>query len=165
MIEKNSGGSPADGPLVEIWTDGGCQGNPGPGAWAFVLREGGRTIERSGFDPRTTNNRMELTAVREALSEVAARGQSKALKVVVSTDSQYVQKGITEWIHTWSRNGWKTSGKKPVKNGELWVSLLELSRGLSVTWLWVMGHAGNEMNERCDSLVQATIAAGLKRGA
>jgi ribonuclease HI len=164
MIGKSAGEMPSEGRLVEVWTDGGCQGNPGPGAWAFVLRERDELIEKSGFDPRTTNNRMELTAVREALSAIAARGQGKSFQVVISTDSQYVQKGITEWIRAWSRNGWKTSAKKPVKNSDLWLSLLELSRGLPVQWLWVMGHAGNEMNERCDSLVQAAIAAGAKRG-
>ncbi len=148
---------------LEVWTDGGCQGNPGPGAWAFVLLDAGATVERSGFEPSTTNNRMELTAVLRALSEIAARGHGRSAEVVISTDSQYVQKGITEWITTWERNGWKTSAKKPVKNSDLWSSLRELSRGLSVRWVWVMGHAGNEMNERCDRLVQAAIAAGLKQ--
>jgi ribonuclease HI len=155
--------STAPGPLVEVWTDGGCQGNPGPGGWAFVLRESGSTVERSGFDAATTNNRMELTAVLQALTEIASRAQGTGGEVVVSTDSQYVQKGITGWIHTWSRNGWKTSAKKPVKNSDLWMKLLALSRGLSIRWLWVMGHAGDAMNERCDSLVRAAIASGLKR--
>jgi ribonuclease HI len=148
---------------VEIWTDGGCLGNPGPGAWAFVARSADGTLERSGFDPQTTNNRMELTAVREALAEISRHPGWKGLPLTLSTDSQYVQKGITEWIHAWARNGWKTSAKKPVKNSELWLALLELSGDLPITWLWVMGHAGNVMNERCDTLVQQAIGRGLKR--
>lgn len=148
---------------VEIWTDGGCVGNPGPGGWAFVVRTGARIEEHSGFDPATTNNRMELTAVREALHKLSGQASSRSVSVTLHTDSQYVQKGITEWIHTWERNGWRTSAKKPVKNSELWHALADLSRGISITWSWVKGHAGNEMNERCDSLVQEAIARGLKR--
>jgi ribonuclease HI len=147
----------------QVWTDGGCLGNPGPGGWAFVLKGPNGIVEKTGFDPLTTNNRMELTAVREALSTLLSLGAAGTLSADISTDSQYVQKGITDWIHTWSRNGWKTSAKKPVKNSELWMSLLELSRGLTVRWLWVMGHAGNEMNERCDALVQSAIADGMKQ--
>jgi ribonuclease HI len=142
---------------IEIWTDGGCQGNPGPGGWAFVARTDSGTVERAGFERETTNNRMELTAVREALASLAGRAGAP---VVLTTDSQYVQKGITEWIHGWARNGWKTSAKKPVKNQDLWVALWDLSRGLSIEWKWVMGHAGNEMNERCHSLVEGAIARG-----
>jgi ribonuclease HI len=177
MSAPHTVGGPAR--IIEVWTDGGCQGNPGPGGWAFVIRRGGGNTERSGFEPATTNNRMELTAVIRALTEIASGGSGAAgpgsagpgsdshgtpANVVVNTDSQYVQKGITEWIHAWSRNGWKTSAKKPVKNAELWSALLELSRGLSIRWQWVLGHAGNELNERCDSLVQEAIASGLKRG-
>jgi ribonuclease HI len=119
--------------------------------------------EISGFENQTTNNRMELTAVREALHTIADHSTRKVLPITVSTDSQYVQKGITEWIHAWARNGWKTSAKKPVKNADLWSALWDLSRGLSIQWLWVMGHAGNEMNERCDRLVQKAIAEGRKQ--
>jgi ribonuclease HI len=146
---------------VQVWTDGGCLGNPGPGGWAFVAILPRETVEKSGFDRETTNNRMELTAVREALKETALRTAGAAISL--TTDSQYVQKGITEWIHAWVRNGWKTSGKKPVKNSDLWLELWELSRHLQIRWVWVMGHAGNELNERCDSLVQAAIARGLKQ--
>jgi ribonuclease HI len=149
---------------IEVWTDGGCQGNPGPGGWAYVMRRDRRVTEQSGFERSTTNNRMELTAVIRALTDIAAAGQGTSVAVIVTTDSQYVQKGITVWIHAWSRNGWKTTAKKPVKNAELWSALLELSRGLAVRWQWVLGHAGNELNERCDSLVQEAIAAGLNRG-
>jgi ribonuclease HI len=144
---------------IEIWTDGGCLGNPGPGGWAFVARSAGGTVERAGFERETTNNRMELTAVREALASLAGSAGA-ASQVVLTTDSQYVQKGITQWIHGWVRNGWKTSGKAPVKNKDLWEALYELSRGLTVEWKWVMGHAGNQMNERCHSLVEGAIARG-----
>ena len=146
---------------IEIWTDGGCRGNPGPGGWAYVVRSAGATRESSGFEPGTTNNRMELTAVREALSSLSGTPASAA--VAIHTDSQYVQKGITQWIHTWNRNGWKTSAKKPVKNVELWHSLWELARDRQIRWVWVMGHAGNELNERCDRMVQEAIDRGLKR--
>jgi ribonuclease HI len=148
---------------IEIWTDGGCQGNPGPGAWAFVIRTGQGTVERAGYERQTTNNRMELTAVREALAALAEGTAGTETPIVLSTDSQYVQKGITEWIHTWSRNGWKTSAKKPVKNKDLWAAVWELSR-VPIQWVWVEGHAGNEMNEVCHSLVEAAIAKGLKQG-
>jgi ribonuclease HI len=147
---------------IQIWTDGGCLGNPGPGGWAFVVRFEGHSEERSGFDANTTNNRMELTAVRQALQMVSAQPPMKGRPIIVHTDSQYVQKGITQWIHTWARNGWKTSSKKPVKNSELWLTLWDLSRALPVSWIWVMGHAGDEMNERCDGLVQMAISRGLK---
>jgi ribonuclease HI len=145
----------------EIWTDGGCQGNPGPGGWAFVLKGPEGAVERSGFEPATTNNRMELTAVREALGELRERAGSAA-RAAVRTDSQYVQKGITQWIFAWQKNGWKTSAKQPVKNSELWQALAEVTRGLELRWEWVLGHAGNEMNERCDALVQDAIGRGTK---
>ncbi|MGA2640566.1 MAG: ribonuclease HI [Spirochaetia bacterium] len=148
---------------IEIWTDGGCLGNPGPGGWAFVVQSGGQVQELSGFDANTTNNRMELTAVREALQMLSAQPSSNGRPVTLHTDSQYVQKGITQWIHAWARNGWKTSAKKPVKNSELWHALWDLSRSFSISWVWVMGHAGNVMNERCDFLVQEAIGRGLKR--
>ena len=149
---------------IEIWTDGGCQGNPGPGAWAFVVRTAQGAIEKAGYESPTTNNRMELTAVREALASLSGRTAGKETPIVLSTDSQYVQKGITEWIHAWSRNGWKTSAKKPVKNRDLWETVWELSRGIPIQWVWVEGHAGNEMNEICHSLVEGAIAKGLKQG-
>jgi ribonuclease HI len=148
---------------IKIWTDGGCVGNPGPGGWAFVVLTGEETLERAGFDPDTTNNRMELIAVSEALRELERHPGWRGRAIALSTDSQYVQKGITVWIHSWERNGWKTSAKKPVKNVELWQALSSLARELPITWKWVMGHAGNPMNERCDSLVQQAIAAGGKR--
>jgi ribonuclease HI len=149
---------------IEVWTDGGCAGNPGPGGWAFVLRASDGALERSGFEGETTNNRMELTAVREALAEIGRHAAWKGSPITLSTDSQYVQKGITQWVHAWQLNGWKTSAKKPVKNSELWKSLVELSAGLSISWVWVLGHAGNELNERCDDLVQMAIARGARQG-
>ena len=138
-------------------------GNPGPGAWAFVIRTGDATVEKSGFDAETTNNRMELTAVREALRELGSHQEWRALAITVSTDSQYVQKGITQWIHSWERNSWRTSNNKPVKNIDLWSALWELARPLAVHWLWVEGHAGNVMNERCHHLVEQSIASGRSK--
>jgi len=145
---------------IEIWTDGGCRGNPGAGAWAFVITTGSSLVERSGFEPQTTNNRMELTAVREALREIGDNEQWKSFPITVSTDSQYVQKGITEWIRAWERNSWRTSSNKPVKNLDLWSALWELARNRPITWTWVMGHAGNPMNERCHRLVEQAIERG-----
>jgi len=147
---------------IEIWTDGGCRGNPGPGGWAYVVRGAALQGESSGFEASTTNNRMELTAVIRAITRLS--GVSAFIPAVIHTDSQYVQKGITEWIHSWVRNGWKTSGKKPVKNVELWHSLWDLVQQRPIRWVWVMGHAGNELNERCDRMVQEAIDRGLKRG-
>ena len=143
---------------VQLITDGACLGNPGPGGWACILRYGDHTRELFGSSPQTTNNRMELTAAIQGLEAL-----KEPCQVEVITDSEYLKNGITAWIHGWKRNGWKTSAKKPVKNAELWSALWDLSRGLSIQWLWVMGHAGNEMNERCDRLVQKAIAAGRKQ--
>ncbi|HDQ15117.1 MAG TPA: ribonuclease HI [Sediminispirochaeta sp.] len=143
---------------IEIYTDGGCSGNPGPGGWAFVLRDGEEHIERSGGDDYTTNNKMELTAVIQALAYV---GQEKR-GIEVYTDSRYVKNGISSWIHKWERNGWMTSAKKPVKNRELWQKLKSLSDDLQVHWHWVKGHAGDRWNERCDQLVQEEMAKRKK---
>jgi ribonuclease HI len=141
---------------IVIYTDGGCHGNPGPGGWAYVLVTGNERIERSGAAPGTTNNRMELRAVIEALQTVAEfTGDGR---VTVHTDSQYVKNGITDWIHTWRANGWKTSARKPVKNQDLWVALHDLNTRLQPTWKWVRGHSGDAMNERCDELVQEAIS-------
>jgi ribonuclease HI len=139
----------------EIYTDGGCHGNPGPGAWAFVITSAGDVVERSGAARDTTNNRMELTAVIEALREVGRRRIDGT--VTIHTDSQYVKNGITTWIRTWLANGWRTSSKQPVKNQDLWVELHDLNRAIGPDWRWVRGHAGNPLNERCDALVQEAI--------
>ncbi|MFP4563676.1 MAG: ribonuclease HI [Spirochaetia bacterium] len=154
---------------IEIHTDGGCIGNPGPGAWAYVLRHCLDTgefeeITDSGFSEATTNNRMELTAVIEALKkaqEIIMSEDKLGETVVLHTDSIYVKKGITEWIHRWETNGWKTAGKKPVKNKNLWQELKILDNALSVSWRWVRGHAGNPLNEACDRAVRDTINRSL----
>ncbi len=141
--------------LVEIFTDGACRGNPGPGGWGVVFRFGNKERELSGGEAHTTNNRMELTAVIRALEALKRRSH-----VRVSTDSQYVQKGISEWIHRWKRKGWKTADKKPVKNEDLWRRLDELARQHEVEWHWVRGHSGHPENERADKLANKGIPDG-----
>ena len=139
---------------LTIYTDGGCSGNPGPGGWAFIVYEGDFELTaRSGGEAQTTNNRMELTAVIEALRYVVSLGVPIEA-VEVNTDSQYVKQGITLWIHNWKRNGWRTASKAPVKNREYWMVLDELAAKLPVTWRWVKGHAGIELNEQCDLMVR-----------
>ena len=138
--------------LVDIYTDGACSGNPGPGGWGAILRSQGREKELFGGEADTTNNRMELTAVIEALKAL-----KRPVKARVHTDSQYVQKGISEWIHAWKRRGWRTAGKQPVKNADLWRLLDEEAARHRVEWLWVRGHAGHVENERADALAQRGI--------
>jgi ribonuclease HI len=137
---------------VEIWTDGACSGNPGPGGWGAILRAKGTEKELSGGEVETTNNRMELMAAISALQVL-----KRPCSVVLTTDSQYVRQGITAWIHGWKRNGWRTADKKPVKNAELWQMLDEQAQRHRVEWKWIKGHAGHEMNERCDALARAAI--------
>jgi ribonuclease HI len=132
---------------VEIFTDGACKGNPGPGGWGALLRYGATEKEIWGGEPATTNNRMELTAVIRALEALTRRSTVK-----LHTDSQYVQKGISEWIIGWKKRGWKTADKKPVKNDDLWRQLDVLAAGHDIEWLWVKGHAGHDGNERADEL-------------
>lgn len=144
-------------PFVEIFTDGACSGNPGPGGWGAMLRAGTHVREISGSEPETTNNRMELMAAIEAL-----RALTKPCRVRLTTDSQYVKGGITGWIHGWKRNGWKTADKKPVKNVELWQALDEAARPHEIEWAWVKGHAGHAENERCDELAREAIKTMLK---
>ena len=141
---------------VEVYADGACRGNPGPGGWGVLLRAGGRERELHGGEPATTNNRMELTAVIRALESLEGRR-----RVRLYTDSQYVQKGITEWIHDWKRRGWRTAGRKAVKNVDLWMRLDELARGHEVEWHWVRGHAGHPENERADALANKGIDHGV----
>jgi len=146
-----------------VFTDGGCSGNPGPGGWAFVITEGGiEVVAKSGGDVQTTNNRMELTAVIEALRHILAQ-PGEVASVQINTDSQYVKNGITQWIHNWKRNGWRTASKDPVKNKEYWIALDELSAKVPIRWQWVKGHAGIELNERCDALVRQEMDAILNR--
>ncbi len=137
---------------LEIYTDGGCSGNPGLGAWAYVIQCNGEIIQKDSLgDTLTTNNKMELTAVIEALKFAGVQyGDSQ---ITIHTDSQYVKQGITAWIHNWKRNGWKTAAKKPVKNKELWIALDQARQNLQVEWKWVPGHAGVELNELCDAMV------------
>jgi len=137
---------------IEIYTDGACKGNPGPGGWGALLVWGGHERELFGGEPATTNNRMELQAVIEAL-----RALKRPMQVVVHTDSQYVQKGITEWLRNWKARGWKTADRKPVKNVDLWQQLDELVAGHEVHWRWVRGHAGHPGNERADALANRGV--------
>ena len=148
---------------LKIFTDGGCSGNPGPGGWAFVMAQetfqGSKVLaEQMGGEKGTTNNRMELRAVIEALKALKAMSDAPR-RAVVCTDSQYVQKGITEWIRKWKQNAWRTSDKKPVKNQDLWEELDALAGEFSLGWQWVPGHAGIEFNERCDRMTQQAIAS------
>jgi ribonuclease HI len=141
-------------PQVEIFTDGACKGNPGPGGWGAILRFGGQEKEINGAEPLTTNNRMELQAAISALTAL-----SRPCSVDLTTDSVYVRDGITKWVHGWQRNGWKTADRKPVKNDDLWQALLAAARPHQVRWHWVKGHAGHAENERADALANAAIAA------
>jgi ribonuclease HI len=140
--------------VVEIYTDGACRGNPGPGGWGAILRFKGKEKELWGGEAATTNNRMELTAVIRALEAL-----KQPSRVRVYTDSQYVQKGIKEWIHGWKRNGWKTADKKDVKNKDLWIELDELRKKHDIEWHWVKGHDGHVENERADALANRGIPA------
>jgi ribonuclease HI len=142
--------------VIEMYADGACKGNPGPGGWGVLLRAGSREKEMCGGEALTTNNRMELMAVIEGLLSLKERSQ-----VRVYTDSQYVQKGISEWIHGWKRRGWLTADKKPVKNADLWRRLDEAARGHQVEWFWVKGHAGHPENERADALANKGIEIGV----
>ncbi|HIP53161.1 MAG TPA: ribonuclease HI [Chromatiales bacterium] len=137
---------------VEIFTDGACKGNPGPGGWGALLRYKGVEKELCGGERETTNNRMELTAVIRALEAL-----KRPSKIRITTDSQYVKKGITEWIGGWKRRGWKTAAKKPVKNEDLWRRLDELAATHEIEWVWVRGHNGHPENERADELANRCI--------
>jgi len=141
---------------IRLITDGACIGNPGPGGWAYVLRYGEKVKEMSGFEPETTNNRMELRAAVEGL-----RVLKEACEVEVITDSQYMKNGITDWIHKWKRNGWRTASKKPVVNQDLWQELDEQVARHKTEWSWTKGHASHDDNNRCDEL--ATAAARNRR--
>ena len=137
---------------VEIWTDGACSGNPGPGGWGALLVWGDHEKELSGGEADTTNNRMEMRAAIEALDALTRRS-----KVILHTDSTYLKDGLTKWMSGWKRNGWKTAAKKPVKNQDLWQALDTAASRHDVDWRWVKGHAGNEGNERADALARAGI--------
>jgi ribonuclease HI len=143
---------------VEIFTDGACKGNPGPGGWAAVIRSGGNEKEISGGEPLTTNNRMELLAAIRGLEAL-----KRPTQVALYTDSLYVRDGITKWIHGWRRNGWRTADRKPVKNAELWQELVEAAAPHRIEWHWVRGHAGHPENERADALA-CDAAEAFARG-
>ncbi len=132
---------------VEIWTDGGCRPNPGPGGWAAILKFKGTVKELAGAEAATTNNRMELTAAAEALGAL-----TRPCRVILHTDSQYLKDGITRWHTGWVRKNWRTAGGDPVKNMDLWKRILEAAKPHEIDWRWVKGHAGNPMNERADEL-------------
>lgn len=138
---------------VEIFTDGACSGNPGPGGWGAIMRFNGQEKELSGGAAETTNNRMELTATIEALTAL-----KRPCEVILTTDSSYVKDGITKWLFGWKRNGWKTAAKKPVKNEDLWKALDEAVQRHKIDWRWVKGHAGHDENERADALARAGMA-------
>ena len=138
---------------IEVYTDGGSTGNPGPGGWAAVILSGGNEIKISGGDRDTTNNRMEMTAAIKAV-EYVELNLDKSAKIKLSTDSEYLKKGITEWIKNWKKNNWKTASKGDVKNKDLWMILDQLNSRCRIEWQWVKGHSGNQYNELCDSLVE-----------
>lgn len=139
-------------PAVEIYTDGACRGNPGPGGWGAVLRYAGREKSLHGGEPQTTNNRMELTAAIQALESL-----TRPCRVVLTTDSQYLRRGITEWLPSWKRRGWRTAERKPVKNVDLWQRLDILAARHEIEWRWVRGHNGHPGNERADRLANQGI--------
>jgi ribonuclease HI len=143
---------------VEIFTDGACKGNPGPGGWGAIVRSGAHEKEMSGGEPVTTNNRMELLAAIRALQAL-----KRPCAVTIHTDSNYVKDGITKWIHGWQKNGWKTADRKPVKNAELWQELLEATATHKIDWRWVKGHSGHPENERADALASAAAGQFRKR--
>ena len=141
---------------VQIFTDGACKGNPGPGGWGAILRFQDNEKEINGYKPLTTNNIMELMAVIESLKAI-----SKPFQIEITTDSKYVKNGITSWIHNWKKNGWKTAAKKPVKNKELWIELDHLIQKHNVSWKWVKGHSGHIENERADELANEAISNNI----
>ena len=140
--------------IVEIYTDGACRGNPGPGGWGALLSSGEHEKELSGAEPQTTNNRMELTAVIRALEALKRPSEAR-----IYTDSEYVRRGITEWVKNWKARGWKTADRKPVKNQDLWERLDALAAGHKIDWRWVKGHSGVPGNERVDRLANQAIDA------
>lgn len=141
--------------IVEIFTDGACKGNPGPGGWGALLRYGDKEKELFGGESNTTNNRMELTAAIKALAEL-----TRPCEVSLTTDSEYVRRGVLEWMANWKKRGWKTASKQPVKNKDLWVQLDEQLAKHKVEWHWVKGHSGHPGNERADDLANKGVVAG-----
>ena len=145
-------------PEIEIYTDGACSGNPGPGGWAAIIKHGDKVEELWGFDPETTNNRMELTPVIEALKRL-----KRPSRISIYTDSRYLKEGITSWIDKWQKKGWKTAAGTPVKNIDLWQALLELVRHHDIEWHWIPGHSNHPENSRCDELARKAIKEAFKK--
>lgn len=143
---------------VEIFTDGACKGNPGPGGWGVILRYNGHEKQLFGGEAHTTNNRMELLAAIQALTALKRPSQ-----VILTTDSEYLRKGITEWLANWKQNGWRTSDKKPVKNVDLWQQLDAVAQLHQITWKWIKGHSGHPENDRADELANKGINALLSK--
>jgi len=138
--------------IVHIFTDGACKGNPGPGGWGAIMKYGDHVKELNGYSSKTTNNIMEITAVIEALKSL-----TRPCAIILTTDSNYVKNGITQWIHNWKKKGWKTANKKPVKNKEFWLQLdVEIQRH-QIEWKWVKGHSGHPENERADELANEAV--------
>ncbi len=142
--------------ILKIYTDGACRGNPGVGGWGAILKYENKIKEIKGFSKETTNNIMELTAVIESLKQL-----NRPCDIIITTDSNYVKNGITEWIHNWKKNGWKTANKKLVKNKELWINLDELVQIHTIDWKWIKGHSGHSENERADTLANLAIDENL----
>ena len=141
-----------DNNIVHIFTDGACKGNPGPGGWGAIMKYGDHVKELNGYSSKTTNNIMEITAVIEALKSL-----TRPCAIILTTDSNYVKNGITQWIHNWKKKGWKTANKKPVKNKEFWLQLdVEIQRH-QIEWKWVKGHSGHPENERADELANEAV--------
>lgn len=153
LAQKKADAATSPGQKVELWTDGACSGNPGPGGWGAILIFGAVRKEMMGGENPTTNNRMEMLAAISALEAL-----TRPCDVILHTDSQYVKNGITGWIHGWKKNGWRTADKKPVKNEDLWRRLDAAVARHKVEWRWVKGHAGTELNERADELAREGLA-------
>ena len=150
----------AEATQVEMFTDGACKGNPGPGGWGVIIRAGAREKELSGGEPLTTNNRMELLAAINGLKAL-----TRPCRVALYTDSNYVRDGITRWVHGWRKNGWRTADRKQVKNAELWQDLIDAAAPHRIEWHWVKGHSGHPENERADALACAAAIQFAKRRA
>ena len=148
-----------DNNIVHIFTDGACKGNPGPGGWGAIMKYGDHVKELNGYSSKTTNNIMEITAVIEALKSL-----TRPCAIILTTDSNYVKNGITQWIHNWKKKGWKTANRKPVKNKECWLQLdIEVQRH-QIEWKWVKGHSGHPENERADELANEAVEDNGNRG-
>ena len=141
-----------DNNIVHIFTDGACKGNPGPGGWGVIMKYGDHVKELNGYSSKTTNNIMEITAVIEALKSL-----TRPCAIILTTDSNYVKDGITQWIHNWKKKGWKTANKKPVKNKECWLQLDTEIQRHQIEWKWVKGHSGHPENERADELANEAV--------